>query len=275
MKDIIENRFRIAPSTKARLLAKSVKENGLLWTTLIGLYYTASAVAEKSFSLADRIRRKHGLPGMNSPAMNKVIWENWNWTGEGEEWTHSAEWKKSVIEKLLKPNVAEGAVVVELGPGGGRWTGDLQSRAKKLIGIDISEACVRECQKRFAGCGNVEFWVGSGSDLNGVETASIDAVWSFDVFVHINKPEFRAYVDEFARVLKPGGSGVIQHGAFGGATGGWRSDVTKEDVRNFLTSAGLEVADQIQSWRDSGSEFKAGLYGDVVTIFRKPKNLSG
>jgi ubiquinone/menaquinone biosynthesis C-methylase UbiE len=269
MKDIIENRVRLDGSTKARLLAMSLKENGLLWTSLIGIYYTASAIGEKAFSIAARRRTKLGLPGMNSVAINKVIWEEWDWSGHGEEWSPSSEWKGSVIRTLLVPNIPDGSAIVEIGPGGGRWTGDLQARAKKLTGIDISEACIRECERRFADCRNVEFWVGSGADLKGVDTGSTDAIWSFDVFVHINKPQFEAYTKEFARVLRPGGVGVVHHGSVGGASGGWRSDVTTADVERFLTSAGLRVKQQLSSWRDANEEFKAGLYGDVVTVFQR------
>ena len=271
MKDILANRVRLPSRTKAQMLALSVRENGILWTSLMGVYYLASALADRSFASASNLRLQRGLPGMNSPAMNRIIWNNWDWSGKGEEWTPSTEWKQSVIARLLQPNIAQGATVVEIGPGGGRWTGELLRRASKLIGIDISEACVAECCKRFADAGNAEFWVGSGSDLKGVATASIDAIWSFDVFVHINRSQFKSYAEEFARVLRPGGSGIIQHGAIGGEKGGWRSDMTAEDARTFLRSAGLEVIEQVDSWSDSGVEFKAGLYDDVVTVFRKTK----
>ena len=52
MKDIIENRVRLDGPTKARLLAMSLKENGLLWTSLVGIYYATSAIGEKAFSIA-------------------------------------------------------------------------------------------------------------------------------------------------------------------------------------------------------------------------------
>jgi len=61
----------------------------------------------------------------------------------------------------------------------------------------------------------------------------------------------------------------VHHGAVGGASGGWRSDVTTRDVERFLTSAGLRIKEQLSSWRDANEEFKAGLYGDVVTVFQK------
>ena len=106
MKDIVENRFGLDGSTKARVFAMSVKENGLLWTGLIRLYYVASAVAERAFATAAKLRAKRNLPGMNSVAMNKVIWENWDWSATGEEWSPPPEWKQSVIDVLLDPNVA-------------------------------------------------------------------------------------------------------------------------------------------------------------------------
>ena len=123
MKDIIENRFRLDTPSKLRLLGMSLRENGFLWTSLIGLYYAASAVGEKSFSAAAALRRKWNLPGMNSVSMNKFIWESWDWSGQGEEWSPSAAWKKSVIDTLLIPNVPAGSVIVEIGPGGGEMDG--------------------------------------------------------------------------------------------------------------------------------------------------------
>jgi ubiquinone/menaquinone biosynthesis C-methylase UbiE len=269
MKDIVANRSRLPFRTKLHMLALSVGENGVLWTFLMGVYYFASALSERSFASASDLRVRRGIPGMNSPAMNRVIWDNWDWSAKGEEWTTSTEWKQSVVDRFLEPNIAQGAATVEIGPGGGRWTGELQERASRLIGIDISEACVAECRRRFSDAENVEFWVGNGSDLEGVPTASIDAIWSFDVFVHINRSQFKPYAEEFARVLRPGGIGIIHHGAVGGEKGGWRSDLTADDVRTILRSAGLEVIEQIGSWSDSGGEFKAGLYDDLVTVFRR------
>jgi ubiquinone/menaquinone biosynthesis C-methylase UbiE len=270
LKDIIENRQRMDFGTKFRLLGLSLKENGVLWTAQMGTYYFASNIAERAYGYASRRRERLGLPGMNSPQMNKFIWDHWDWSAKGEEWSMSPEWKHSVVRTLLIPNVPEGAVAVEIGPGAGRWTEDLIRRTRKLTAIDISETCVKECRERFASAANAEFIVGTGADLRPVATGSADAIWSFDVFVHINKPQFKAYVAEFARVLKPGGRGVIQHGSVGGKLGGWRSDVTKEQAREFFRAEGLVVKDQISSWFDDGQEHKSGLYDDVVTVFSKP-----
>jgi cyclopropane fatty-acyl-phospholipid synthase-like methyltransferase len=159
---------------------------------------------------------------------------------------------------------------LEIGPGAGRWTEYLLKKCDQLIAVDISETSVHECKRRFHNCGNAKFEVGNGEDLSSIAGSSVDAVWSFDVFVHINKQQFKSYMVELARVLKPGGVGLIQHGSTGGATGGWRSDVRTTDVNEFLRSNGLIVEYQVQHWEDHGRKFEAGLYQDTITIFNKP-----
>jgi len=271
MKDIVENRRHLNWRQKAAVGRLALKENGILWTVLLGTYYVFSGLADKAFAAMARRRIRKNLPGLNSAAMNRLIWNSWDWSSAGEEWTPSPDWKESVLSQVLRPHIGEGGVVVEIGPGGGRWTEELQKRAARLVGLDISQACIDTCRERFAGCDNVEFRVTGGTDLAGIADASVDSIWSFDVFVHINEQELRAYAAEFARVLKAGGGGVLHHGTAGGSTGGWRSDVTDTRMRELLGEAGLEVADQFRSWTDPGSgvEHQAGLYDDAITVFRR------
>lgn len=269
MKDIVENRARLTMGQKVRLMGLAIKENGLIWSFCLGVYYLGSALADRAFATMDSIRRKKGVPGLNSPAMNKVIWEAWDWSAKGEEWTPSPEWKTSVIEKILKPHMNPDGVILEIGPGGGRWTGDLVEIGSRLIGVDISEECVRLCGERFADNENVEFHQTSGSELNATGDGEIDSIWSFDVFVHINRAEVEAYAAEFARVLKNGGTGVIHHGTVGGAEGGWRSNLTAGEMTAALEANGLEVVDQFKTWTDGDTEHEAGLYDDAITVFRK------
>ena len=117
---------------------------------------------------------------------------------------------------------------------------------------------------------DAEFRVGSGTDLSGIEDGSMDVIWSYDVFVHINRRDLASYAGEFHRVLAPGGVGIIHHGTLAGARGGWRSDVKAADVLEILEGAKLEVVSQFQKWEHEGRSFDAGLYEDAVTVFRKP-----
>jgi SAM-dependent methyltransferase len=274
MKDLVENRRRLSFSTKLRVLLQALQENGISWTAAMCVYYAGSAVANASFNYAARRRVTRDLPALNSPSMNRIIWDNWNWDAGGEEWTPSAAWKRSVIDTFLLPNVAPTDVVVEIGPGAGRWTEALVHRARALEGIDISAACVEQCAQRFADHCNARFSIGSGRDLCGLADNTADSLWSFDVFVHVNLDDLAAYAREFSRVLRPGGRGVVHHGGVAGMRGGWRSDVTADSARAVLEAAGLTVLSQEASWHEAGIEHQAGLYGDVITTFARPVSAS-
>jgi ubiquinone/menaquinone biosynthesis C-methylase UbiE len=232
-----------------------------------------SFVAEFGFKKADSLRKKKDLPGLNSLSVNKLIWENWDWSGKGEEWTISSEWKESVVRTFIDPHFTGCGSILEVGPGAGRWTEFLVPKAQRFVGVDISEACISECRKRFKAASGAEFFVGSGRDLKNIPSSSIDAIWSFDVFVHVNPDECRSYICEFHRVLKDGGLAVVQHGSIGGSRGGWRSNVTDQAVRDFMAESGLAIEKQVQSWMDAGVEHLAGLYSDTITIARKRREM--
>lgn len=256
---------------KLKLARIMLQENGLLWLAIMGVYYISSGVATISFQRATSLRNRKKLPGLNSSFANKHIWEHWDWNDRGDEWTLSPEWKESVVRTFLIPTFTNRSAILEIGPGAGRWTEYLIDKCDRLIGVDISETSVRECKRRFRDHPNARFEVGNGENLGCIESGSVNGIWSFDVFVHINKQQFKSYVSEFARVLKPGGVGLIQHGSVAGAAGGWRSDVRASDVLEFLLSNGLIVDRQIQNWDDNGQKFDAGLYQDAITCFRKPQ----
>jgi hypothetical protein len=69
-------------------------------------------------------------------------------------------------------------------------------------------------------------------------------------------------------VLKPDAVGIIHHGSVGGALGGWRSNLTHEGMLELLKARGFEIVDSFKEWQDNGSTQQAGLYQDVITVFR-------
>ncbi len=272
MKDLVENRRRIGFSEKLRLAARAFSENGPVYTFLLAAYYGSSAIAEKTFAQMARTRIRKGLPGINSVGFNKAIWESWDWKAAGEEWTVSEEWKQSLIEQVLNRYMPESGVILEIGPGGGRWTEHLVQRTGEYVGVDVSTSAIQCCEARFSEFPDAKFLVGSGSDLRGVPDSSIDGIWSFDVFVHINKVDVARYAQEFARVMKPGAIGAIHHGRVGGRLGGWRSDLTQEVMMSLLESANLETVDSFDEWSDGSNVHKVTGYGDGITVFSKPSD---
>lgn len=255
--------------SKLRLLGLTLKENGPAYTLLLGLYYAGSGLGNRAFEAMQRMRKKRGLPGLNSRELNAEIWDNWDWQAGGDEWTPSMEWKASLVERVLKPRVAEGSVVVEIGPGAGRWTEHLVPLAAEYTGIDLSKTCVEVCARKFAGAGNARFRTNAGNDLPGVADGSVDVIWSFDVFVHINLVDIGSYLEEFRRVLKPGGRAVIHHGTTAGHGGGWRSDATTAELNALIEAKGLRVAEQFSDWEDGGKRWEVGLYQDQVTVIER------
>ncbi len=268
-KDLVANRARLGPKQKVKLLWNSFRENGFTWTSCLSLYYLSSGVAQTSFDLLQKWKIARNLPGISSLKANKEIWEHWDWEAGGEEWTLSPEWKDSLIQNVLYRYIRRGGHILEIGPGAGRWTSILIQMADKFTAVDVAESCIRACEQKFANQLNSRFLVGSGKDLAGVADASVDSLWSFDAFVHINIPETESYVQEFRRVMRSGSVGVVHHGKYGGLEGGWRSNLTSAALGELLHNAGFKILHQFETWNDAGREYPVGRYHDEITIFSR------
>jgi len=270
VKDIVNNRRLISFPEKLSIARLVYAQNGISWCTAFGIYYVASALSNRAFSMMDRIRKRRGVPGLNSLELNRAIWKSWNWDTGGEEWSADEAWKQSVIDGFIERCIPASSSILEIGPGGGRWTEVLLERASRYIGIDISSSCIEACRARFGDNDRARFIVGSGSDLEAVPSCSIEALWSFDVFVHINQSEVDKYAEEFNRVLKPRAIAIVHHGTVGGALGGWRSNLTQDAMMEILRSRGFDVIESTEEWRDGDTSYDLREYRDRITVFSKP-----
>jgi phosphatidylethanolamine/phosphatidyl-N-methylethanolamine N-methyltransferase len=101
-----------------------------------------------------------------------------------------------------------GGRILEVGVGTGISLPDY-SRNNRLCGVDISEPMLRKAQERVTelSLSNVEgLWVMDAEHM-GFPDASFDVVVAQYVITTVPNPE--ATLDEFARVLKPGGEIVL------------------------------------------------------------------
>jgi SAM-dependent methyltransferase len=209
----------------------------------------------------------------NSPLENRRRWSDYDWSGRGEEWNASPEWKRTLIEEVLARWIPAGTVVLEIGPGAGRWSQALLCRASRLVLVDVSERPLELCRERFDGDARIRYVLSPGSALPGVADGSIDAVWSFDVFVHIAPGDQAAYLREIARVLAPSGVAVVHH-SDGRNRGrlpsrhGWRSPMSRGLFAALALESGLQIECQFDSWGHDGRYDLSG-YADAITVCRR------
>jgi SAM-dependent methyltransferase len=241
------------------------------------------AVRRLKWGLEDRrliAEQERGVLGLahlrwrgNSASENRVRWTGWDWSSRGEEWNASGVWKRALIDDVLCRWIPSDGAVVEIGPGGGRWSEVLAARSSRLILVDVSERPLELCRERFSDASNVEYVLSSGSDLPGVVSGSVDAVWSFEVFVHVAPSDQAAYLDEIARVLRPGGVAAIHHadGRNRGAMPsrqGWRAPMSRGLFAALAIERGLRVECQLDSWGPDG-RYDLSAYADAITICRR------
>jgi ubiquinone/menaquinone biosynthesis C-methylase UbiE len=242
--------------------------------------------------------------------MPSIDWnlETWDkahgWDRDGDEWSNMAAhckvpypaWKQQLLDHFLLP-YANGADVLEIAPGHGRWSETLVREARTVVLVDLSPSCIAACRERFAGRDNVSFHVNDGRSLP-VADASVDFVWSFDAFVHMDPPVIDGYLQECARVLRPGGHVVIHHAdkrrwslAFVPLTArlglpgrvaqrllsqgrlrdsGNRSDVSREHVAEMLAGHGLQLVRQTHEWGES-PKCDVSKYRDCITVATRPR----
>lgn len=261
---------------KIDTLRYNIGQNGLHWTAYfvffrftewrlkrLGRLQTQTAQRMAKLELAGK------LPGLNTVRRNYHIWEELtDWEHKGEVWTESEEWKQALIDDVLMKEIEHGKTVLEIGPGGGRWTEALQKISSHLILIDLSARCIEICKERFAAFNNLEYHVTQGTDISFIPSDSVDFIWSFDVFVHISPQDTEQYVQQFSRILRKGGRGIIHHAREGGLHGGWRSRMTDKLMAEFAQKNGMKIIRQFDSWGPDG-KFQITFHHDVITIFEK------
>jgi ubiquinone/menaquinone biosynthesis C-methylase UbiE len=123
-----------------------------------------------------------------------------------ERFWRRGEQEVDALLEMLDLEIRSSDHVLELGCGVGRLTRVLAERAQHVTAVDVSPEMLAQAQDHHDELYNVEWVLGDGETLFGVEDATVDVVVSHSVFTHIPSPKIQlGYVTEFARVLKPGG----------------------------------------------------------------------
>lgn len=226
---------------------------------------------------------------MPSIAENLKTWnESYSWVGDGEEWSADFGGTEALWWFVIYPRIHRylpAGSIIEIAPGGGRWTQFLSAQCQSYVGVDLSTRCVERCKARFASDTHMKFYVNDGLSLAVVPDGSIDFVFSFEALVHVEKDVIEAYLNQLARKLKPDGVGIIHHsnlGAYPGRlkileyqrrlpsairrivtagkveyllrlhTGWWATSMTGALFRKYCEQAGLKcISQELINWAKS------------------------
>ena len=206
--------------------------------------------------------------GRHSVDANRDTWTGWDWeSGGGEEWTVSEPWKASLIEELLIPNMPADGVLMEIGPGAGRWSPHLLARAGELVLVDLTARTLETCRRQLGDPPNVRYVLNDGRSLPGVEDESIDGSGpSTPSSTSRRWTSPRSARDRRGCAPAPRGDPPLRPGK--PVPSGWRSPMTRKLFANLASEAGLEVDSQFNAW--AGGQHGVAGYGDAMTIMHSP-----
>lgn len=183
---------------------------------------------------------------------------DWNERARKDAFLYIASWKgdwneeaffasgEADYELLVEPIIvrlgitpAESAMV-ELGCGAGRMTRALASRFRSVTAIDISEEMQARAKSYLKDSGNVRWVLTDGASLAGVETGSMDFVFSYLVLQHYPSAELiGGSIQEMMRILLPGGAFLFQFNGSHRATMNWKGRFAS-GLLDGLCSIGLK-----------------------------------
>ena len=124
----------------------------------------------------------------------------------GDEWGAG---HRERYQRFFLPHIPNHSRVLEIGPGGGRMTEELLSNLSHLTCLDVAPRMLDRIRQRFGERPDLELVEGDGKSLRPLPDGSMDSVVSYDVFVHLEPEDIYAYLIEIRRVLRSGGTGML------------------------------------------------------------------
>lgn len=163
-----------------------------------------------------------------------------------------------VKERYVLPQVNPDHVALEIGPGGGRWTRYLLG-FKTLYVVDFYPELLNEVRRNFHRP-NMHLIKNSGSDFPGVPDGSVDFIFSWGCFVHLDLPIIQSYIQNMKRILSPGGSALIEYSDSNKIMSRENpsfTDNSPEKMRKIVLDAGFHIGmeDTATLWNGSIVQF--------------------
>tara|TARA_B100000902_G_C27292757_1_gene908143 strand:+ start:264 stop:947 length:684 start_codon:yes stop_codon:yes gene_type:complete len=129
----------------------------------------------------------------------------------GLEWgdPENVEPLKYVKDHFLLPYINSDSTIIEIGPGGGRWT-RYMLHAKQIFAIDFYQPVLDELAKNY-NLPNINIIKNNGMDFPNIDNESIDLIFSFGTFVHLDTEIINEYLKNIKPLLKQNSNVIIQY----------------------------------------------------------------
>jgi ubiquinone/menaquinone biosynthesis C-methylase UbiE len=116
-----------------------------------------------------------------------------------------------VIPEFIAPYLKKGGVTLEIGPGGGRYSQFLKESGTCIF-VEYNPEFFPILRRMFEGskCA-IECIHSTNCTFPAVPDKSVDFVFSFDCFVHLDLPLIETYLREIRRVLRSPESIAVLH----------------------------------------------------------------
>lgn len=262
--------------------------------------------AVREWQRQEPLRPPEGLDPLDNVAYNRNLW-NWyatRWDRDefrleqvrregradgdavtldvlGDEWGDASA-VKQVVAEWIHPHVTSGSVAGEIGTGGGRIARLVAPEVGEFHAFDVAPLMLDRARRALDDFANCHFHVVDRPRLPVDMEGCFDFIYSFDVFVHLDLHTQWSYLQEFARVLKPGGRAFV-HTANLASDGGWdrfsRQEayrvegfyfVVPEMVELLARRAGLEAVEEL-----SGGSGNFYYERDYLILLEKPSGSRG
>jgi SAM-dependent methyltransferase len=194
----------------------------------------------------------------------------------GEEWSARSD-IDAVIDEFIAPYVSGESDAAEIGVGGGRIALRVAPHVRSLVCMDISPRMLERARDALAACPNTEFRLLEESRLPADLDRTLDFIYAFDVFLHLDLHAMWRYVQDMSRALRPGGRALV-HTLNLTAPGGWEMFaeqegysveygwfVSPEMVRTLVGHTDLRVIKESRD--DPANQY---LHRDYLAVLEKP-----
>lgn len=196
------------------------------------------------YEVRDRVlsERPEGFPGYLDEARRLRMDVN-----DYEEQKLGWRLPEPTLQEVVYPYLTECSSVCEIGPGTGRWSRCLIPHLPQgeLHLVDQSPWMARFLTRYFTRAPRVYAHVGDGLSLPFPRDGWLDIVFSANTFVALTLGVITLYVQDFARVLKPGGYAVVDY-LDPGTVEGWEHLQTQpRDLATVYTFHTADVIDRV------------------------------